>query len=277
MNTNIIVYAVCLVLVVTGASFWSYTMEIDEAEKDRVLARQQLAAAEDGVKMARGWLAARKEALALITAAGIIEQQNEAIRAELAIHQNKRLEVARSFITAIERGRGELIGTQIQEISLANGTRLHSARLQSIDPETAVILHSGGISKISTALLPDVVLDRFRFGYMPGGVGVDPTASISTSSTTSTAVPASSMSYNGSTSASDSLVRLGMDANITARTKGTQKKIMTTQRDPERVKIEGDPALWKSVERTSIGRAYVPGQGWLRIGSDGPIPGSARK
>jgi hypothetical protein len=79
------------------------------------------------------------------------------------------------------------------------------------------------------------------------------------------------------TSASDTLVRLGMDSNVSAKDAGRKRVAPPAPRDPERIKREGDPALWKSVERTSIGRAYIPGQGWLKVGADGPIPGSARK
>jgi hypothetical protein len=66
-----------------------------------------------------------------------------------------------------------------------------------------------------------------------------------------------------------------MDQNVALPDK-TKKKTIIPKRDPARIKVDGDPALWKSVQRTSVGRAYIPGQGWLRIGPNGPIPGSAR-
>ncbi|MCA1963547.1 MAG: hypothetical protein LDL31_06345 [Prosthecobacter sp.] len=276
MNSNITVYGFCLVLVIAGTAFWSYTMQIDEAETARTHAKQQLASAEEGVKLARGWYSARKEALALITAGNIIEEQNEQIRAEVNTLLKRRQELAKAFLSAIERARDEMIGKEIPEMVLASGTKLEKARIQSVDPDMAVILHSGGISKVSTALLPAVLLDRFRFGYLPEGVG-DPTYN-GTSPTLASAAPVVGGTTDpmpASTQASDSLVRLGMDQNVALPDK-TKKKTIIPKRDPARIKVDGDPALWKSVQRTSVGRAYIPGQGWLRIGPNGPIPGSAR-
>ncbi len=276
MNANVTVYAFCLVLVIAGSSFWSYTMKIDEAEKERGLATQQLAAAEAGVKQAQAWLAARKEALALITAAGIIEQKNGSLRSEVEVQKGRRLEIAKAFISAIERGRSEFMGKPMAELSLANGVSLRQARLQEADPDLAVLIHSGGISKVSTALLPEIILDRFRFGYIPGGIG-SPETSLSQDASSSSAYSLSTPSSKLATSASDSLARLGMDSNVASIEKKKKARATTAVRDPARVKIEGDPALWKSVERTSIGRAYVPGQGWLKVGADGPIPGTGRR
>jgi hypothetical protein len=276
MNANITVYAFCLVLVIAGSSFWSYTMKIDDAEKERVLAVQQLAAAEQGVKQAKAWLAARREALALMTAAGILEQKNDVLRAEVAIQRQKRLEIAKNFISAIERGRSDFLGTLIHDITLANGAHLRQARLQAADSETAVLVHSGGISKVSTALLPEVVLDRFRFGYLPAGVGSSPLEP-STPSRKTIDYTLAPRSTKLATTASDSLARLGMDANVAAIQKNKKTKAAVPQSDPQRIKTEGDAALWKSVQRTSIGRAYIPGQGWLKIGEDGPIPGTGRR
>jgi hypothetical protein len=276
MNANITVYAFCLLLVIAGSSFWSYTMKIDDAEKERALAAQQLAASGEAVKQAKAWLAARREALALITAAGILEQKNEALRTEVAIHRQKRLEIAKNFISAIERGRSDFLGTMIHDLALANGVRLRQARIQAADSETAVLVHSGGITKVSTALLPEVILDRFRFGYLPGGVSTSASASSPETAHTIHATSALQTSKLGTT-ASDSLARLGMDSNVAAIQKNKKAKAALQSSDPERIKIEGDPALWKSVKRTSIGRAYVPGQGWLKIGVNGPIPGTGRR
>jgi hypothetical protein len=58
MDAKIIVYGICLVLIVAGASLWSYTMGIDDAEKELALARQQLAATQDGVRP--GFMHARR-------------------------------------------------------------------------------------------------------------------------------------------------------------------------------------------------------------------------
>lgn len=272
MDAKIIVYGICLVLIAAGASLWSYTMGIDDAEKELALARHQLAAAQDGVRNAQGWIHARKEALALITAGGILEKENQVLRDQVGGLRQKLNELSGLIGTTIQRGRDQILGEVIPELSLSNGVVLRQVRIQSADPELTVLLHSGGVSKVSTAILPSDMLDRFRFGTVPGQVG----GAASTTDASFSGGPSAAPIKTG-TSASDSLVRLGMGDGTSMKVAGRKKPVPVAPRDPERIKREGDPALWKSVERTSIGRAYIPGQGWLRVGADGPIPGSARK
>lgn len=274
MDGKIIVYGICLVIIAAAASLWSYTMGIDEAEKELALARHQLAAAQEGVRTAEAWIHARKEAMALITAGGILEKENQGLRDQVAGLQQKLNELQALFAASVQRGRDEITRVVIPEVTLSNGMLLRAVRIQSADPEQAVLLHSGGVSKVSTAVLPADMLDRFRFGSFPGQVSGE--ASLTGASMSGD--PASAASVKPGTSASDSLVRLGLEGAVSGKDAGRKKTMPTfTPRDPERVKREGDPALWKSVERTSVGRAYIPGQGWLRVGADGPIPGSARK
>jgi hypothetical protein len=274
MDGKIIVYGICLVIIAAAASLWSYTMGIDEAEKERALARHQLAAAQEGVRAAEAWIHARKEAMALITAGGILEKENQVLRDQVAVLRQRQNELKGLFASAIQRAREQITSLVIPEVTLSNGVVLREVRVQSADPELAVLLHSGGVSKVSTAILPADMLDRFRFGSFPGQVK----AEASLTGPSMSGDPASAVSVKPGTSASDSVVRLGLDGAVSAKDAGKKRAIQPiAPRDPERVKREGDPALWKSVERTSVGRAYIPGQGWLRVGADGPIPGSARK
>lgn len=273
MDGKVIVYGICLVIIAAGASLWSYTMEIDDAEKEVALARHELSAAQDGVRNAQAWIHARKEALALITAGGILEKENQVLREEVG-GLNQRLNELRGMLgLSIQRAREQIVGVILPEVALSNGSILRQVRIQSADPEIAVLLHSEGVSKISTALLPTDMLDRFRFGTLPGQVGGGVVVRDQSFAAGTPPAP-----IKAGTSASDSLVRLGMDSSVSARNTGKKPVLPPSPpRDPERIKTEGDPALWKSVKRTSIGRAYIPGQGWLRVGADGPIPGSARK
>lgn len=274
MDGKVIVYGICLVIIVAGASLWSYTMEIDDAEKEVALARHELSAAQEGVRNAQAWIHARKEALALITAGGILEKENQVLREEVGGLNQKLNELRGMLGLSIQRAREQIVGVILPEVALSNGSVLRQVRIQSADPELAVLLHSEGVSKISTALLPADMLDRFRFGILPGQVGGD----VVVRDQSFAAGPPAEAPIKTGTSASDSLVRLGMDSSVSARTSGKKPVVPPSPpRDPERIKREGDPALWKSVKRTSIGRAYIPGQGWLRVGADGPIPGSARK
>ncbi|MES2594960.1 MAG: hypothetical protein V4662_06485 [Verrucomicrobiota bacterium] len=276
MDGKIFVYGLCLLAIITGTSFWMYTMDIDEAQKTVVLARQQLSAAEEGIKSSGAWITARKEASALITAAGIIEQQNQTLRDEVGVIKQQRTDLAKVFVASIERAREEMLGRVMAEVTLATGTTLKQASIQSSDPEVTVFQHSEGVSKVPTTILPSILLDKLRFGYKPDGVGVGPSVvdSVSGSAGSSSTMSSRPTATRIDTSASDSLTRLGMNSTISSVDK--KKRVVPPPRDPNRIKIEGDASLWKSVERTSIGRAYIPGQGWLKVGADGPIPGSAR-
>lgn len=273
MDGKIIVYGICLVIIAAAASLWSYTMGIDDAEKELALARHELSAAQEGVRTAEAWIHARKEAMALITAGGILEKENQVLRDQVAGLRLRLNELQGLFATAVQRAREQITRVVLPEVTLSNGVLLREVRIQSADPELVVLLHSGGVSKVSTAVLPADMLDRFRFGSFPGQVSGE----ASLTGVAMSGEPASAASAKPGTSASDSLVRLGLDGAVSAKDAGRKKTMPSfTPRDPERVKREGDPALWKSVERTSVGRAYIPGQGWLRVGADGPIPGSAR-
>jgi len=272
MDAKIIVYGFCLVAIVSGSFFWRYAMEIDDAQKDVDQARADLAQIEGGIKQTQAWMAARKEAAALIMAASVLDRENEPLRAEVQALQQKRMEVAKLFLASIERAREETTGRILPELTMATGTTFKEVKILSVDAEIATLHHTGGVSKVPTTILPSNLLDRLRYGYNPAGLGVGPSVFERPPPTTlgTTSSPTTSTL---STAASDSLVRLGMNSDSSSNSK--KKTSPSKYRDPNRVKIEGDPALWKSVERTSIGRAYIPGQGWLRVGADGPIPGSA--
>lgn len=280
MDGKIIVYLILLIAIISGVSGIYYSMDIDEAQKELILTQQQLGQTEESLKQAKSSFEFRKEAAAIITAAHIIERDNEAIRAEIRAEKQKRDDLAKNFISTIERVREDSLGLVIPEIPLTTGAVLKNAKIQGIDAELTVIQHSEGVSKIPTSTLPASLLDRFRFGYNPGGVGTMTTIETApgepASGTRQQPTNSTSSSTRISTSASDSLARLGSDGPSASKDK---KKAPRTQqsRDPNLIKTEGDPALWKNVERHSIGRAYVPGQGWLKIGSQGPIPGSGRK
>ena len=271
MDAKITIYGLCLVFIIAVTSFWSYMMGVDDAQKDLNSAREHLEAVEKNIVDTRAWIVARKEASALITAANHIEQENVIARENLDKINQQRSNIAKAFVAAIERARSETIGVVMPEVRLASGTILKQAKLQSVDPEIAVFQHSEGVSKVPTSILPTKLLDRLRFGFNPAGLGIGP-AFVETTVNIPIGMPDT---RKISTAASDSLVRLGLSAPSTPNV--AKKKPVAPRRDPNRIKIEGDPALWKNVERTSIGRAYIPGQGWLRVGADGPIPGSARK
>jgi hypothetical protein len=248
MDAKIIVYGFCLVAIICGASFWSYTMGIDDAQKDVFSARQQLAVIEDSMKQAKGWLKARKEAAALISAASIIEKENEALRNEIASIRGQRRDVAKVYTSSIERARTEFVGTTLPEVSLASGTRFRNAKIQSLDSEITVIHHSEGVSKVPTADLPPEIQDRLRYGFNPGGLGSQSKEKKDTSSTTT---------------ASDRAMRLGLSSAPVASP-------TTEDRAAPAISAPQTPAEAVG-QRESLGRVFIPGKGWQRMGAGGSV------
>jgi len=180
MDAKIIVYGFCLMTIVAASVFWRYAMEIDDVEKEVVVARQSLNNIEEALKQAKAWGTARKEAAALLAAASVIKKSNDALHAEIQAIQKKRQEVAKSYLGAVERARAETAGMELPEIALATGVSLKNATIQSIDEELTVIKHSLGVTKVSTGMLPAEFKDRLRYGFNPVGLG-----SLSTSGTIS--------------------------------------------------------------------------------------------
>ncbi len=276
MDGKFVIYIVFFLCIIGGISGFLYTTDVDEAQKEFILTQQQLSQIEEAAKQARISHDLRKEAAAIITAAHIIDRDNEIIRTETRNLEKKRDDLAKAFVGTIQRVREDSIGLILPEIPLTTGRTLKNAKIQTLDEDITLIQHSEGVSKIPTNTLPNSLLDRFRFGYAPIGVGViiEPTPE-----TPAVKLPNSGASINSTTNfrtgTSDSVARLGGDGPSEKLKKPflTQKN---TSNDPKFIAIEGNPALWKSVERQSIGRAYIPGQGWLKIGPKGPIPGSGR-
>ncbi len=171
MDAKVIVYGLCLVAIIAGASFWSYTMGIDDAQKDVISARQQLAVAEDGIKQAKAWLTARKEASALLAASKVIERDNQALRSEIDAIKSKRKDISKVFQSSVDRARNETAGMSFPQIQLSSGELFKNARIQSVDQEITVFQHAEGVSKVPTTSLPPDLLDRLRYGFVPGVSG----------------------------------------------------------------------------------------------------------
>lgn len=283
MDGKIITYAILLLAIIGGVTGFLYTTDVDEAQKDFILTQQQLGQTEESVKQARISYEQRKEATAIITVAHIINRENEALRTEIRTLKQKREELAKAFRGTIQRVREDSVGLVLPEIPLTTGSTLKNAKLQAVDDQLTVIQHSEGVSKVPTSTLPAALLDRFRFGFMPGTTSstINLISDPDSSPLQKPPAGAASKSHESSSSTlrsstSDALVRMAMESpNEPA--KKNPVPAGTTYIDPKIMEIEGNPALWQSVERQSIGRAYIPGQGWLKIGPKGPIPGSGRK
>ena len=284
MDGKIIIYALFILSVLGGVAGIMYTTDVDEAQKDLILTRQQLGQAEDSLKQANELLAQRKEAVAIITAAHIIDRDNETLRNEITALQKKREEMNRNFAVTVQRVREASVGLALPEIRLSNGNTLRNAKIQAVNQDLTVIQHNDGVSKVPTESLPNALLDRFRFSNIPARPG----ASIETvpdkapvrqpeTKPNQSPGPRSSEAYSFPSSTSDAIARLGENGPAKTAQAAPAADPNPVSKDPRAMEIEGDPALWQSVERQSVGRAYISGQGWLKIGTKGPIPGSGRK
>jgi DNA-binding transcriptional MerR regulator len=285
MDGKIITYAILLLAIIGGVTGFLYTTDVDEARKDFILTQQQLGQTEESLKQTLTSYELRKEATAIITVAHIINRENEALRTEIRTLKQKRDELAKAFKGTIQRVREDSVGLVLPEIPLTTGSTLKNAKLQAVDDQLTVIQHSEGVSKVPTSTLPATLLDRFRFGFVPGSAGSiinfipDPDTSPTQKPPAGAAIKSPERSSSTSTfrsTTSDALVRMAAESPREPAKKNPVP-VGTTYNDPKIMEIEGNPALWQSVERQSIGRAYIPGQGWLKIGSKGPIPGSGRK
>jgi hypothetical protein len=245
MDAKIIVYGFCLVAIVGGSFFWRYAMEMDDVEKEVVNARVHLNNIEDGVKQAKAWAAARKEAAALIAAAAKIKEGNDALHDEIQAVQKKRIEVAKNYMGTIERARAQTSGMSLPELTLSTGVSLKNVKIQSIDEEIAVLHHSQGVSKVSTNMLPPIFKDRMRYGYNPTGLGS----------------PSGPSTKTADTSASDRLARMGAN--------GPPPEPKPAEPAPSKASVPPPPAAAVSGQRESLGRVYVPGKGWQRAGVGG--------
>lgn len=240
MEVKIFVYGLCLAAIVAAVSFWQYTMSIDEAQHEVLMARDQQNSTEDGLKRAKEWLVARKEAAALIKASSVIEADNTAILEEIKKAQNERTEIAKNFMSTIERVRSSLNGALFPTVTLTTGATLTNAKVQSLDQETTVFQHSGGVSKVPTTTLPSDFQDKLRYGFNPGGLGQ--------------VIPISKGSTGSFTSVSDKIARTGMTSEGTKAEKDLSKREASPPQPA---------AKTPAGTRQSLGRTYVPGKGWI--------------
>jgi hypothetical protein len=121
---------------------------------------------------------------------------------------------------------------------------LKGSVVKSLDQDTMVVSYSEGITKISTTDLPQELQDRYRFDIRI---------------------------------AKEEAPLTPMTMPVPVSDSAPAKKSVSTHRTHQPAgnpRIEGDPGLWKEVTRTSLGRVFIPGKGWLSVGTKGPIPTS---
>ena len=276
MDGKIIAYLVFL-FGIFGVIFGVYyTMDIDDVTKEMSLAQQQVNSMDTSISSEKNILEWRRELAAMLKVTEIMSNEQDAIRSELRGLQQRETELGRTFLLAIQRVREEAIGTVLDTIPLNNGVILKAARIQNIDEDIMTVLHSEGVSKVPTENLPSELKDRFRFGSGAGAAGAT-----NQSNGSLPAFETPSYRTGPKYSVSDRVASTGSSIySVTADPGAANKKVAAANArasekgDPS---VEGNPALWKSVTRHSLNRAYIPGQGWLEVGTKGPISDTARK
>ena len=250
-----VIFGIICVLLIGVFYGINYTTKIDEAQRNLDEAKRELGDIDKAIAYQQKITELRKELAALLQASEILSKQNDGIRAEIRSMEQSETRLTEAFLRSVERVRAETVGLMIEELPLANGTLLKRVRVQSIDRTEMSVLHSEGITKIPLDNLPEDLKERLRIGIMTFGGSVV------------------SNNYRPDSSASDRMAELGRS--------GLGKKDDSDKpaagNNTGNSKVEGDPALWNSVTRQSLGKAFIPGQGWLQVGPKGPIPGSGKK
>lgn len=224
-----------------------YTTQVDIVRTDN---RDLVAQAAESGKLVQSQrdLLARRQALAPYLAAAsqtqleIDKSRDELTKLKLEIEKTQSL-----FASLVKRARTEAPGTEVGEMRLTTGRMLRNVKIMRIENDILTVAHEGGVANVNAEELPDPL--RERFGYtldLPGSYFQSEQLN-KRKPIPEVIIPAN----NGSSTAT--------------------KAKPSTSAKPNRYR-DGDPALWNGVTRQELGRAYVPGQGWLKVGPSGPIP-----
>ncbi|MDZ4287465.1 MAG: hypothetical protein U0984_05885 [Prosthecobacter sp.] len=251
---KIVVFGIlCMVLI--GIMYGvHHTTAIDEATRALEEAKREVGLMEGAVKYQQNVTAWRKELAAMIAAADILTRDHGVIRAEIRGLEQAETRAADSFVRSVEKVREETVGLVMDEMPLKNGLVLKRVRIQNLDRTEMSVMHSEGISKVLLEDLPDNLKERLRIGMNFVASGSN-----------------GSGANRVDSSVSDRIAEMGRFREE-APDKKDEKKVKVKSNP----KTDGDPALWNSVTRKSLNRAFIPGQGWLEVGTLGPIPGSGK-
>lgn len=73
-----------------------------------------------------------------------------------------------SMKSAVDKIHGTAPGTELGDITLANGKMLRGAKIRKLDPSGLSLIHADGIGLVTTDLLPTEIKERFDLG--PGAL-----------------------------------------------------------------------------------------------------------
>jgi hypothetical protein len=230
-----------------------YTTQVDIVRGEHRELTSQVAEMTKAVQASRDLLVQHQELAPYLVAAAQAQTEVDAARDRLAGIKGEIERAQSLFAVLVRRARTEAPGTSIPDMRLRSGQLLRNAKIMRIDGGTLTIAHDGGVTSLTDDQLSDDL--RLRFGYsfnLPNHLFPADTQVVKSRAIPEVVIPAPSSSTESKS------------ARQPATHSGTNR-----YRD-------GDPALWNGVTRQELGRAYIPGQGWLKVGPRGPIPKSSR-
>ncbi len=231
-----------------------YTTQVDLVRGEHRDLTAQVAEMAKAVQASRELLEQHSELAPYLVAAAQAQAEVDAARDRLAGIKGEVERTQSLFAALVRRARTEAPGTTYSELQLRSGQRLRNAKIMRIDGGTVTVAHDGGVTTLTDDELADDL--RFRFGYtfdLPTDLFPTSSEVVKSRPIPEVVIPAAS--------------------SPAAAPPKRQPPAAAFRANRYR---DGDPALWPGVTRQHLGRAYIPGQGWLKVGPNGPIPKSPR-
>jgi hypothetical protein len=259
MDTRVTTFVISILAIAGFFYFWTHSIGLDEVQRELSNVQVEMEQMKQSLQQAEQRQKLVHEVAALFKTKQVIEDQHSQIRAKTDQIIKERGTLSADMQSLIMRARQETVGLEMAELTLTTGVTLKKVKIQDINPEISVVQHQEGISKIATETLPNFIQDRLRYGYQ-------------VADTFGNSHMSGNTVYEGSTA--NSSVSTSTSDNLLSKYTGTAKKTKFTAVKKAKVNpyVDGDSSLWNSVDRKDLGRAHVPGQGWLEIGPNGPIP-----
>mgnify|MGYP001627153564 CR=1 FL=1 len=251
MRTAFVSFVIALVFLTFYGVHYTTQVDLVRGEHRDLLA--QAAEMTKALQASRELLEQYQELAPYVIAAAQAQADVDAARERLANLKGEVEQAQNLFAILVRRARNEAPGTTYSELILRNGRTLRNAKIMRIDGSTLTVAHDGGVTSLSADELADEL--RLRFGYsfnLPPHLFPADAQLVKSRPIPEVLIPAP-----GSTPATPS------------------NRQPATSFRANRYR-DGDPALWPGVTRQQLGRAYIPGQGWLKVGPRGPIPNAPR-
>jgi hypothetical protein len=91
----------------------------------------------------------------------------ESLKAAIDALQSDRESVIEEYVEAVKTVRNKSIGTGIPQLLLPSGLTLQQVVLQKVGESGITLAHTGGVTKLVPAELPEHIRQKFRLGVFP--------------------------------------------------------------------------------------------------------------